>query len=521
MFMIQRQLKHVAWAMALGAFAIAQSGGSLAAEFTVRYTAGDILPGQSAGIQFLDWIELTNNGEFIFGGDTTAVTTADEFMYTGTFDPFTVTLQAQEGTSDGGVPAATFGSFDGAVDMNTNGDFVYMSNVNGNTLDTVYVNNVKFVREGEMLAGEIVNGLAHTQIDGTGTPWFIADIGADAATDQALFHGTTLIFREGDVLVTSNGPLTINTIIISESTSGCKLRVNDRGDYIIAVDVDPLNNPDDVVVFNGEVLFGQGEDFMGLGPIGFIDQLGITTSGRWWAQLEVVGFGEVLVLENTTLAKTGDSLGGILTIRNFQVADVNDHGDWIATGFLDGAPSVDSDRVMIFNGQIIGREGDPLDANFNWGGSIGFINDLKLNDNGDFMFIALLVPTAGGTSESLVTGTTQGTDDCEPCGDLDGDGDVDMDDYEAFRGAYGRTSDDPAYLVCADFDGSGAVGLSDFQAWLACFRAASEAPSALHVSTRPSSEFGGAADAVEVDLSRTEIGSVDGDVVNEMLPESP
>lgn len=54
--------------------------------------------------------------------------------------------------------------------------------------------------------------------------------------------------------------------------------------------------------------------------------------------------------------------------------------------------------------------------------------------------------------------------------DLDGDDDIDADDYQMFRAAYGRTIGDPQYNPLADFDGSGAVGLSDFQEWLRCYR---------------------------------------------------
>ncbi len=56
------------------------------------------------------------------------------------------------------------------------------------------------------------------------------------------------------------------------------------------------------------------------------------------------------------------------------------------------------------------------------------------------------------------------------CGDLDGDLDVDADDYAIFRSAFGRAAGDPAYVAGADLDGDGRVTLADYQLWLACYR---------------------------------------------------
>ena len=61
-------------------------------------------------------------------------------------------------------------------------------------------------------------------------------------------------------------------------------------------------------------------------------------------------------------------------------------------------------------------------------------------------------------------------DDCEICGDLDNDEDVDFDDYQLFRASYGRRDTDPAFNYCTDADNSGVVGGMDFLAWLTCYR---------------------------------------------------
>jgi hypothetical protein len=57
-----------------------------------------------------------------------------------------------------------------------------------------------------------------------------------------------------------------------------------------------------------------------------------------------------------------------------------------------------------------------------------------------------------------------------PPGDLDGDGDLDYDDYSLMRSAIGRCSGDSAFNSAADFDQDRCVTLMDYQVWIAYYR---------------------------------------------------
>jgi len=55
------------------------------------------------------------------------------------------------------------------------------------------------------------------------------------------------------------------------------------------------------------------------------------------------------------------------------------------------------------------------------------------------------------------------------CGDIDGDGDVDVDDYWLFVDAYGTCVGHTKYNQYADMDGSGCINLVDYTLWLECY----------------------------------------------------
>lgn len=64
-------------------------------------------------------------------------------------------------------------------------------------------------------------------------------------------------------------------------------------------------------------------------------------------------------------------------------------------------------------------------------------------------------------------------------GDLDEDGDVDLDDYQLFRAAFGRCLGDPGFNPLGDYDGDECVTLADYRLWLEYFQQGGGDPHAL------------------------------------------
>jgi 5-hydroxyisourate hydrolase-like protein (transthyretin family) len=56
-------------------------------------------------------------------------------------------------------------------------------------------------------------------------------------------------------------------------------------------------------------------------------------------------------------------------------------------------------------------------------------------------------------------------------GDLDGDGDMDADDYALFRAVLGSCTGADRYLAAADYDGDGCITLGDYRTWYGHYRA--------------------------------------------------
>lgn len=421
-----------------------------AAQFKVRLIEQQVPPGMTDGVQFLDQVTLTNGGQIYLGVDTIAGAN-DETFYKATLKPFVLTLQSREGDPVPNAAGRTFGAMDGVNDLNEAGDTVFVSASQPTPLqDILAKNGAKYLQAGvDTLNGEVVNSLHQSQIDGAGMPWFLADIGTNAATDIALFHGASMLFREGGTI----DGVPISSIVISESTSGANFRVNEAGDYIIVVDDGDAQGLDVHVILNGVNVLESTDVIPGQGTVYWFNQIDMTSTGNhWWCQLTLDSSGgdELILLDGSTvLVKEGDDLGGGLLVGSIQTADVNVHGDWIARVDLAGTGT--GQDGLLLNGQLIARTGDPVDADHNWGTSFGFINDIRLNDCGEIAIIGDVVPIEVTTPilEALIAGSIF------DAGDIDGDGDIGTDDVEAFVGVLLGTITDACMARRADMNEDG------------------------------------------------------------------
>jgi len=90
-------------------------------------------------------------------------------------------------------------------------------------------------------------------------------------------------------------------------------------------------------------------------------------------------------------------------------------------------------------------------------------------------------------------------------GDLDGDGDVDADDFTVFRAAFGRCEGDAAFVLEADYDDDGCVTLVDYQIWLTYYRAYEDRtafpPAATPMETRYDARPGAALNVERLDAA--------------------
>ncbi len=80
-----------------------------------------------------------------------------------------------------------------------------------------------------------------------------------------------------------------------------------------------------------------------------------------------------------------------------------------------------------------------------------------------------LIPTSA--LSPILDANGDGVADGCVLGDLDADGDVDLDDYNLFLAAYGSAIGDANYDENADFDGDGFIGTTDFGIWCAHYLA--------------------------------------------------
>jgi hypothetical protein len=210
----------------------------------------------------------------------------------------------------------------------------------------------------------------------------------------------------------------------------------------------------------------------------------MVSNGDWFSRGDDPANDDWAVYNGTLVAETGDEIGstGEHLGAVFLSFGGNRVGDWVLVANTDD-PDNSRDTVLLLNGQVVIREGDPIDLDGNGAfdddvfigrgnntSSAFAANDIFLGDGGMLYFIAPLRNAAGddlGSDPPFGSGGEAFLRVSLSCpaqpGDSDGDGDTDLDDYTVFAGCM----DGPVGGVgpgcgCFDFDESGGVDLRDF-----------------------------------------------------------
>ncbi|MBX3359551.1 MAG: hypothetical protein KF745_14115 [Phycisphaeraceae bacterium] len=294
---------------------------------------------------------------------------------------------------------------------------------------------------------------------------------------QARLDSVTPITGVGSILITdiaSTGTISL----FWTSPDGTRTVVRARPDQ----DGNGTNIPadPDAVVVDGQVRLQVGQTIPGdtISVTG-INQTSVASNNDWYARGAYSG-GAFAVRNGTVIAKTGDPIGGgsnwggtFLTISG------NSNGDYVIAGKSDNADPA-FDDVIVVNGEVVLREGDPVSVNgdtvyigrantalaaFSGSGSniIGIAPDKTV-----YVIAQLRTEAAGGADYNGGSGTPYslirinvGT--CPA--DFDGNGTVDPTDIATFINAWFNSLNNPPDLA-GDFDGNGIIEPADIATFI-------------------------------------------------------
>ncbi len=415
----------------------------------------------------------------------------------------TAEMFAQEGQPvQGGAAGELYEFFDGAAGFNSAGHLAYGARVrNGDptTKEKVVVydgvtHNI-VVQEsdaalglqdlppnpsGDELFGNSLNSI-HLLDDGR--------VGFVAATIQnihsfrrpAIFYGNTAFAQSGVTPIGGGIWDSFDSNDFGTTPDGTTwfAQGDDEGDPAI----------DDILVVNGQVELREGALIPGSSvTVAAVFATRLTTNGDWLSRGDDPNDDDWAVRNGVLLAKTGDEIGatGEHLGNVFLALAGNQNGDWLLIANTDNAdPS--RDTVMLLNGEVVMREGDPIDLDENGqfdddvfigrgnNTSSAFApNDLFLSDDLTLFFIAPLRDSAGndlGSNPAFGSGgealmTVRLGAACDPC-DMNCDGLVDANDIEffidiLFNGAI------PCDPCTGDTNGDGMVDAGDIEGFINC-----------------------------------------------------
>jgi hypothetical protein len=147
-----------------------------------------------------------------------------------------------------------------------------------------------------------------------------------------------------------------------------------RGKADLDANHSPVGDPD-VVVVDGRIMAQVGQPLPGDASIVVtaIDQTYVAANNDWYVRGKYSG-GAWATKNGAVIARTGDAVGGDAWAAPFTFSGNlqnsffgvvgNSHGDWMIIGRTNRA-NPDTDDVVVVNGQVVLREGDPVPVDLN------------------------------------------------------------------------------------------------------------------------------------------------------------
>ena len=317
-------------------------------------------------------------------------------------DPYSIESLVLEGDS---IPTIGLVEFVENGAINDHGD-TYVE-VNTDFADTeqdgvLLFNNVPLVQEGVIGGisaplGVFVDSFDSVTINNNGNGGFNFFLDPlPGNEDSGLYINTTLVVQESDFSAAED--FSPNTPFIGFFDA--KINDEDRLMVIASIDDPAINSSVDravmlideslqvVVAKEGDILAGQTEaveDF-GTGP----HESAYNNSGQVLFIAELTGDASsdhAIYLDQTLIAQEGSPspvAGQSYETLDFRSMDLNDHGEVVFKANLSG--DTGSDDVIIKNGSVLVREGDPAPGGFVFTGFGSSNGPIKIGNSGDVLW---------------------------------------------------------------------------------------------------------------------------------------
>ena len=432
---------------------------------------------------------------WIIEADTDQATTTDEIIVVGSLCGAYVA--AQEGVT---VVDPNMGDIVGLIDsnlsINDSGDFTFATNTNAaTTADEVIVKYDAdtdtfevIAREGDLaapVAGNYGSILEASTILNNGQVWFIGDTDLSTTIDEVAFskNGNTAEAQEGTTIPT--GQLgaeawdNFDTADLSASATGAV--------WALQGDLEGDTASEDIFAINNDVKIQENVPFGGFtSGADEVDYGFVFPNGEWLARGDNKDGQDWVVHNGAVIAATGDPVhvGALESYSQapfsstfFEFA-TNNKGDVIVAGTTNALEDRSNSVLVLNDSVVVAREDDPIDLNGD-----GVLNDpVRVrtfgNDDAiltdDFQLYVTCtmrdINDDGSNTDvgdALIRYNLCGI--ARPCGDIDGDSDVDFDDYLEFQAAFSSTACDADFRICADLDRDGLISFLDYQLWLVCY----------------------------------------------------